>query len=110
MSAGADSAQVLNESALGVTGVVRDTGREVVQAYVEPHSPEWGRPLRTLAAFAAVTAKPGLLAEARLAIRPGRSRATTRRQATGSGRLASSPSASADLRLTCACPCGYDPG
>ena len=58
-SAGADSAQVLNESALGVTGVVRDTGREVVQAYVEPHSPEWGRPLRTLAAFAAVTAKPG---------------------------------------------------
>ena len=59
VSAGADWAEVLNESGLGVTGVVRDTGREVVQAYVEPHSPEWGRPLRTLAAFAAVTAKPG---------------------------------------------------
>ena len=27
-----------------------------------------------------------------------------------SGRPASSPSASASLRLTCACPCGYDPG
>ncbi len=37
-SAGADSAQVLDESALGVTVVVRNTGsragREVVQAYV----------------------------------------------------------------------------
>ena len=59
-------------SALGVTVVVRDTGRragrEVVQAHVEPHSLEWGRPLRTLAAFAAVTAKPGRATEARLAI------------------------------------------
>jgi hypothetical protein len=33
-------------------------GREVVQAYVESHSLERGRPLRTLAAFATVTAKP----------------------------------------------------
>src|ERR1035438_6186600 len=32
------------------------------------------------------------------------------RRAAGSGRPGSSPSASADLRLTCACPCGYDPG
>jgi hypothetical protein len=32
-------------------------GRAVVQAYVEPHSPERGRPLRTLAAFTTVTAK-----------------------------------------------------
>lgn len=71
-SAGADSAQVLDESALGVTVVVRNTGsrvgREVVQAYVEPHSLEGGRPLRTLAAFATVTAKPGRAAEARPAI------------------------------------------
>jgi beta-glucosidase len=40
----------------------------VVQAYVEPHSLERGRPLRTLATFAAVTAKPGRAAEARPAI------------------------------------------
>ena len=52
--------------------VVRDTGsragREVVNAYAGPHSLERGRPLRTPAAFAAVTAKPGRGAEARLAI------------------------------------------
>jgi beta-glucosidase len=65
---------VLDESALGVTVVVRNTGswagREVVQAYVEPHSLERGRPPRTLAAFATVTAKPGRAAEARWPSRP----------------------------------------
>ena len=110
----AGSAQVLDEIALGVTVVVRNTGsrtgREVAQAYVEPHSLERGRPLRTLAAFATVTAKPGRAAEARLAIPAWRSRVTTRRQAAGSGRPASSPSASPGLRLTCACPYRYDPG
>lgn len=63
---------MLDESALGGTVVVRNTGsragREVVQAYVEPHSLERGRPPRTLAAFATVTAKPGRAAEAPLAI------------------------------------------
>jgi beta-glucosidase len=48
---------------LTVEVVVRNTGsrpgREVVQAYVEPAVPAEGRPLRTLAAFAAVTARPG---------------------------------------------------
>jgi hypothetical protein len=34
----------------------------------DPHSLDRGRPLRTLAAFATVTAKPGRAAEARLAI------------------------------------------
>jgi beta-glucosidase len=42
--------------------------REVVQAHVGPHCPDRGRPLRTLAAFATVTAKPGRAAGARLAI------------------------------------------
>ena len=73
-SAGAGSAQVLDEIALGVTVVGRDTGsragREVVRAYMGPHSLDRGRPLRTLAAFATVTAKPGRAAEARLAIAP----------------------------------------
>ena len=71
-SAGADSAQVLDQSGLGVTVVVRNTGsrggREVVQADVEPHSLEEGRRLCTLAVFATVTAKPGRATEARLAI------------------------------------------
>lgn len=71
-SAGAGSAQVLDQSGLGVTVVIRNTGsragREVVQADVEPHSLERGRPLRMLAAFATVTAKPGRAAGARLAI------------------------------------------
>jgi beta-glucosidase len=71
-SAGAQQARLLDESALNVTVVVRNTGsragREVVQAYVEPRSAERGRPVRTLAAFATVTAEPGRSAEARLAI------------------------------------------
>lgn len=46
-----------------MTVVVRNVGsragREVVQAHVEPHSREMGRPRRRLAAFATVTAQPG---------------------------------------------------
>jgi beta-glucosidase len=68
----ADSAQVPDQGALGVTVVARSTGsragREVVQADVEPHSRDRGRPLRTLAAFATVTAKPDRAAGAGLAI------------------------------------------
>jgi beta-glucosidase len=60
---------------IGLTVVIRNTGprtgREVVQAYVEPLRPEAGRPVRTLAAFAAATAGPGQSAEVRLAV-PGR--------------------------------------
>ena len=44
------------------------TGREVVQAYVEPPGPEPGRPLRALAAFTTVTAAPGEQVRARLAV------------------------------------------
>ena len=40
----------------------------VLQACAEPHCLEVGRPLRTAAAFAAVTAKPGRAAGAGLAI------------------------------------------
>ena len=43
-------------------------GREVVQAYVEPVTAEAGRPVRTLAAFAAATAEPGEAAEVRLTV------------------------------------------
>jgi beta-glucosidase len=46
----------------------RRGGREVVQAYVEPVTAEPGRPVRTLAAFAAVTAEPGETAEVRLTV------------------------------------------
>src|SRR5580704_12630089 len=48
------------------------TGREVVQAYLEPPTVDPGRPVRVLAAFAAVTAAPGEYAEARLTL-PARS-------------------------------------
>jgi beta-glucosidase len=52
--------------------VVRNTGsrpgREVVQAYVEPAVADDGRPLRTLAAFTAVTAGPGETVTGRLAL------------------------------------------
>jgi len=44
------------------------TGREIVQAYVEPLAAEAGRPVRTLAAFAAATAGPGQSAEVRLTV------------------------------------------
>jgi beta-glucosidase len=43
-------------------------GREVVQAYVEPTTAEAGRPVRTLAAFAAATAEPGQTATVRLTV------------------------------------------
>ncbi|MGH3154655.1 MAG: fibronectin type III-like domain-contianing protein, partial [Streptosporangiaceae bacterium] len=60
---------------IGLTVVIRNTGprkgREVVQAYVEPLRPGAGRPVRTLAAFAAATAGPGESAEVRLVV-PGR--------------------------------------
>ena len=60
---------------LGVTVVLRNTGprtgREIVQAYLEPPTADPGRPVRVLAAFAAVTAAPGEHAEARLPCRPG---------------------------------------
>jgi beta-glucosidase len=57
---------------LGVTVVLRNTGRrtgrEVVQAYLEPPTADPGRPVRALAAFTAVTAAPGEHAEARLTV------------------------------------------
>lgn len=87
LSAGADSAAVGPDEDLRLTVTIRNTGsrpgREVVQAYVEPVPPGPGR--------------------------PGRSPATTRRLAPGSGRPASSRSASAGHRLTCCCPCGSNP-
>jgi beta-glucosidase len=60
------------DGGLGVTVTLRNTGRrtgrEVVQAYVEPPAAEPGRPLRTLAAFTAVTAAPGEQVRARLTV------------------------------------------
>ena len=57
---------------LELTVVIRNTGtragREVVQAYVEPVSGEAGRPVRTLAGFAAATAEPGEAAVVRLTV------------------------------------------
>jgi beta-glucosidase len=76
-SAVADSAAVGPNADLELTVVIRNTGtrpgREVVQAYVEPGiagpgTAEPGRPVRTLAAFAAATAEPGQTAEVRLAV------------------------------------------
>ncbi len=71
-SAVADAPVVAPDDDLGVTVVLRNTGRrtgrEVVQAYLEPPAADPGRPVRTLAAFAAVTAAPGEHAEARLTV------------------------------------------
>ena len=57
---------------LGVTVIIRNTGpragREVIQAYLEPPAADPSRPVRTLAAFTAVTAGPGEHTEARLTI------------------------------------------
>jgi beta-glucosidase len=57
---------------LDLTVVVRNTGsrpgREVVQAYLEPVTAEAGRPVRTLAAFAAAVAEPGETAEVTLTV------------------------------------------
>ena len=71
-SAVAGAPVVAPDGDLGVTVVLRNTGprtgREVVQAYLEPPTADPGRPVRTLAAFAAVTAAPGEHAEARLTV------------------------------------------
>jgi len=71
-SAVADAPVVAADGDLGVTVVLRNTGprtgREVVQAYLEPPTADPGRPMRALAAFAAVTAAPGEQAEARLTV------------------------------------------
>jgi beta-glucosidase len=74
-SALADAPVAAPEADLAVTVVVRNTGprtgREVVQAYLEPPVADPGRPVRTLAAFATVTAAPGERAEARLTVPAG---------------------------------------
>ena len=58
-----------------VTVAIRNAGsrpgREVVQAYVEPLTPEAGRPVRTLAAFAAANAGPAETVEVTLRVPPG---------------------------------------
>ena len=71
-SAAADASVATPDGDLGVTVVLRNTGprtgREIVQAYLEPPTVDPGRPVRVLAAFAAVTAAPGEHAEARLTV------------------------------------------
>jgi len=71
-SAVADTPVLAPDVDLGVTVVLRNTGprtgREVVQAYLEPPADDPRRPVRVLAAFAAVTAAPGEPAEARLTV------------------------------------------
>jgi beta-glucosidase len=71
-SAVADAPVMAPGEDLDVTVVLRNTGqrtgREVVQAYLEPPSGDLRRPVRVLAAFAAVTAAPGEHAEARLTV------------------------------------------
>jgi len=71
-SAAADAPVAPPDGDLGVTVVLRNTGsrtgREIVQAYLEPPTADPGRPVRVLAAFAAVTAAPGEHAEARLIV------------------------------------------
>jgi beta-glucosidase len=71
-SAVADARVVAPGGDLGVTVVVRNTGprtgREVIQAYLEPPPGGPRRPVRVLAAFARVTAAPGEQAEARLTV------------------------------------------
>jgi beta-glucosidase len=68
----ADTPVLAPDRDLGVTVVLRNTGpragREVVQAYLEPPAGDPRRPVRVLAAFAAVTAAPGEPAEARLTV------------------------------------------
>ena len=71
-SAAADAPIAAPDADLDVTVVLRNTGprtgREIVQAYLEPPTADPGRPVRVLAAFAAVTAAPGERAEARLTV------------------------------------------
>ena len=70
-SATADAPAAPADGDLGVTVMLRNTGprtgREVVQAYVEPRCLS-RRPLRALAAFTTVTAAPGEQVRARLAV------------------------------------------
>jgi beta-glucosidase len=72
VSAAPDTEMIAPDDDLSLTVVLRNTGphagREVVQAYLEPPTAEPGRPLRTLAAFAAVTAAPGAVAEVRIVV------------------------------------------
>jgi len=72
LSAAVESAEVGRDADLGLIVWIRNTGprggREVIQAYVEPAAAEPGRPVRALAAFAAVTAEPGETAEVRLTL------------------------------------------
>jgi beta-glucosidase len=72
LSAAAESTVVGPADELALTVMIRNTGprqgREVVQAYVEPVTSEAGRPVRALAAFAAVIAEPGETAEVRLTV------------------------------------------
>ena len=72
LSAAAESAVVDPAGDLGLIVWIRNTGsrrgREVVQAYVEPVTAEAGRPVRTLAAFAAAATEPGETAEVRLTV------------------------------------------
>jgi beta-glucosidase len=96
------------DSGLELTVAVRNTGtrpgREVVQAYLEPARTEPDRPLRTLAAFAVVTAGPGETAEARLTV-PARAFARYDETAggwvwPGGGYTVRIGRSSADLRLS----------
>ena len=71
-SAAPDAPLVKPDGDLGVTVVLRNTGprtgREVVQAYIEPPAAAPGRPVRALAAFTTVTATPGEQVRARLTV------------------------------------------
>ena len=64
------------------------------------------RPVRVLAAFAAVTRRQASTPRPGCAVRPGPSPATTRLRGGGSAHRASSSSASAGHRLTCHFTCG----
>ena len=72
LSAAMESSAIGPADDLGLMVRIRNTGprrgREVVQAYVEPVTAEPSRPVRTLAAFAAVTAEPGETSELRLTV------------------------------------------
>ena len=72
LSAAAESVVVDPAADVDLTVVIRNAGprrgREVVQAYVEPVMGEAGRPLRTLAAFAAATAERGETVSVRFAV------------------------------------------
>ena len=113
LSAAAHAETVGPSRDVGVTVAIRNTGarpgREVVQAYVEPLTPGPGRPVRTLAAFAATTAGPGETAEVRL-ILPARAFArydeTARAWAWPPGEFAVRIGrSSADMRLSVRVKC-----